>query len=356
MSRSSRHKQRSNPRRWLPLLIGMGLIVLLGAVSTAAIVMTTPHSPMPQVGQSKPQVSQPKPQIRRGTCSSTSTNFVVGSKTWPNCTNTGVPAGTALKKLISPSPTSVGANTYIEIKQSGTIIKNVELTGSIDVYANNVTIEDSVIKASNWWAINLRTGYHGLRVLHCTLVGLPGQGPDNGYENYGVSSAGSNVEVGWSDISGFGDALSLGSGYIHDNYVHDLQSFMPAGYSYYNHDDDIISNGGSNLTIRHNTLLNQLSPQKGASSALALYDDFGKITKVSVIDNFLAGGSYTLYPAGISSSNIVITGNVFSSLYWPTAGYYGPVDSSYWDIAGAGNKWFENSWADGPRVGRSVEP
>jgi hypothetical protein len=225
----------------------------------------------------------------------------------------------------------------------------------LDVYANNVTIEDSLIEARNWWGINLRTGYRGLRILHCTIVGLPGQGPDNGYENYGVASSGSDVEVGWSNISGFGDVLSIGSGYIHDSYVHDLQSFIPARYKFYNHDDAVISNGGSNLIIRHNTLLDQLPPRKGASSAVSLYEDFGEITHVSISDNYLAGGAYTLYPAGPSSADIVITGNFFSTRYWPSGGYYGPVDSGYWDAAGAGNQWSGNSWADGPNAGNEVQ-
>jgi hypothetical protein len=261
-----------------------------------------------------------------------------------------------MAKLVSPAPSGDGDDTVTEIRQSGTVIKNVELTGSIDVYANNVTIEDSVIKSRNWWGINLREGFHNLRIVHCTIVGLPGAGPDNGYENYGVSSGGTNVEVGWSNISGFGDAISLGSGNIHDNYVHDLQSFIAAHYTYYNHDDDVISNGGSGLSIQHNTLLDQLTPQKGASSAIGLYDDFGKVTNVSVVNNFLAGGAFTLYPASLTSAHIRITGNVFSSMYWPKGGYYGPVDTSYWDATGTGNKWSGNSWADGSRKGRPVTP
>ena len=77
----------------------------------------------------------------------------------------------------SPGPTGDGNKISTEITQSGTVINGVDLTGSIDVWANNVTIENSVIRSSNWWGINQRSGYHGLRVLHCTIVGLPGQGP-----------------------------------------------------------------------------------------------------------------------------------------------------------------------------------
>src|SRR5262249_30097815 len=159
--------------------------------------------------------------------------YKLGRRSWPNCANTGVPAGTHLRNINSPRPTGDGNSTVTEIKRSGTVINGVQLTGSIDVYANDVTIENSVIRAKSWSGINRGAGYHGLRVLHCTIVGLPGQGPDNGEENYGVSSSGGYVYVGWSNVSGFGDAVALSSGSVHDNYIHDGRPFKPAGYNFY---------------------------------------------------------------------------------------------------------------------------
>lgn len=289
-------------------------------------------------------------------CTSSHAVFAVGARTWPDCTDTGMPAGTASRPMNSPGPTGDGNKISTEITQSGTVINGVDLTGSIDVWANNVTIENSVIRSSNWWGINQRSGYHGLRVLHCTIVGLPGQGPDNGYEDYAVSSAGGYIEVGWSNISGFGDAISLGTGYIHDNFVHDLAAFIPAGSSTYEHDDAFISDGGSGLTIEHNTFLDQVPITEGASSSVGLYDDSSPVASATVEDNFLAGGSFALYPGGgPSSQNIVITGNVFSTMYWPGSGYYGPVASSYWHY-GSGNSWADNTWADGPKAGHEVLP
>jgi hypothetical protein len=298
----------------------------------------------------------PPPPGSTTSCSSSHAVFEVGARTWPDCTDTGVSAGVALREMNSPNLTGDGNSAVTEITRSGTVINGVELTGSIDVWANNVTIENSVIRSDNWWGINQRAGYSGLRVLHCTIVGLPGRGPDNGYEDYAVSSAGGSVEVGWSNLSGFGDAISLGTGYIHDNYVHDLQAFIPAGSSTYNHDDAFISDGGSGLVIEHNTFLDQVSITQGASSSVGLFYDSSPVTNATVEDNFMAGGSYALYPGGgPSSRDVVITGNVFSTMYWPGSGYYGPVASSYWHY-GSGNSWSDNTWADGPRAGQEVQP
>jgi hypothetical protein len=278
--------------------------------------------------------------------------FSLGKRTWPNCGDTGVPAGTKLKRMTSPHPTGDGTGTVTEIRKSGTVINGVLLTGSIDVWANNVTIENSVIRAESWWGINLRSGFHGLKVLHCTIVGLPGRGPNNGAEDYGVASDGFKVEVAWSNISEFGDAISMGNGYIHDNYVHDLQTFISHGSNYYNHDDDVISNGGSGLVVTHNTLLNQVSIKRGASASVGLFPE-GAINNTTVTDNFIAGGSYALYGGGQTSKNAIITNNVFSTMYWPGSGYYGT--NAYWH-RDPSNKWVNNRWADGPKAGRPVRP
>ncbi|MCZ9344013.1 hypothetical protein NGM37_40335, partial [Streptomyces sp. TRM76130] len=100
---------------------------------------------------------------------------------------------------------------YLAVREHGTVIRGWDITGSLDIYANDVTVIDTRITSDNWWGINLRPGYHGLRVLHSTITAVPGEGPDNGGVDYAVSSmGGGSVEVGWCDVSVFGDALSMG--------------------------------------------------------------------------------------------------------------------------------------------------
>jgi hypothetical protein len=338
-----------------PWSLAIALVLVCGTAAGVAVGLNTggpDTAPSAGASSAAPSASAALP----ASCGAPADGFTVGGRRWPDCTNTGVPAGTTLTKFVSPAPTGTGSSTVTNITTSGAVLNGVELTGSIDVYANNVTIENSRINVRSWWGINLRAGYHGLRVLHCMIVGLPGQGPDNGSEDYGVSSAGGYIEVGWSDVSGFGDAISLGTGYVHDNYVHDLQSFVPAGAKTYNHDDAFISDGGKHLTITHNTFLDQLSPQKGASASIGLYDDAEPLTDVAVTDNFMAGGAYALYPGGgPTSRNVVITGNVFSTRYWRSSGYYGAVAATYWHFGG-GNSWSGNMWADGAKAGQAVKP
>lgn len=236
------------------------------------------------------------------------------------------------------------------IKSDGMVISRWNLTGSLDIYANDVTVIDSTITSSNWWGVNLRPGYHGLRVLHSTITAVPGKGPDNGGEDYAVSNmGGSLIEVGWCDVAVFGNALSMGQGNLHDNYVHDIVPFINQGGEW-QHADAVISDGGGSgqLIIRHNTLLNPVGLDKGTSASIGLYADTGAVTNTTVDGNWLAGGAYALYGGGAGATGIEVTDNVFSDQYHPNCGAYGPITA--WNAGGAGNVWRGNRMSNGTTV------
>ncbi|MGV9627043.1 hypothetical protein [Streptomyces sp. NPDC003487] len=259
----------------------------------------------------------------------------------------GFPDARATGPRIALTPHSTG---NLSIKTDGTVIKGWDITGSLDVYANDVTIVDSRITSTNWWGINLRPGYRGLKVLHSTITAVPGKGPDNGGVDYAVSNMGtSSVEVGWCDISVFGNALSMGQGYLHDNYVHDLVPFRNTGGEW-QHTDAVISGGGNQgkLVIRHNTLLNPVPVDRGASAAIGLFADTGHVSQVVVERNLLAGGAYALYGGGPGATGISVKDNVFSRRYHRNSGVYGAVTA--WNEGGAGNVWRGNRFSDGTPV------
>jgi hypothetical protein len=236
------------------------------------------------------------------------------------------------------------------IRSDNQVIRGWDLRGSLDVYANDVTVIDSRITSTNWWGVNLRPGYHGLRVLHSTITALPGKGPDNGGVDYAVSNmGGSIIEVGWCDVSVFGDALSMGQGNLHDNYVHDITPFINLGGEW-QHTNAVISDGGGTgeLTIRHNTLLNPTPSDKGPSASVGLYADTAPVTHTTVDNNFMAGGAYTFYGGSTGANAIVVTDNVFSPQYFPHSGVYGPVNA--WNFDGAANVWSGNRMSDGHPV------
>jgi hypothetical protein len=220
--------------------------------------------------------------------------------------------------------------------------------------------------STGYLGIFQRPGYSGLKVLHDTIKGVPGAGPDSGGEDIGVWNEGGPATVAYSDISGFGGNLNVGTGNVHDNYLHGEQAFGSTGIGgcnplpnpigrCYNHSDSFGLDSGGGLVISHNTILEASIP--GANSALELDDDLGRIYNVTVNDNFLAGGNYCTYaassPSAAASVTIVYTNNAFSTIYYPNCGSFGPV--AYWSSKGAGNKWSGNYWADGPHAGKTVQ-
>lgn len=317
--------------------------------SSAARAVTTPTARASSQGTSatpSPTASPPTPRARvsatapaiRAACASP------GVCGFPTAGNTG------------PKPGSLTAHSgNISIRQNGMVISGWNLAGSLDIYADNVTIVDSRITSANWWGVNLRPGHTGLRVLHSYITAVPGKGPDNGGEDYALSNMSSgSVEVGWCDLSVFGNTVSTGHGYIHDNYVHDLVPFVNHS-GYYQHTDAVIANGGdtAGLRLEHNTLLNPIDVGHGASAAIGLYPDNGHVTDVTIKDNWLAGGAYALYGGGPGAARMVVSGNVFSAEYWPQCGFYGAI--AHWNPAGAGNQWSGNAFADGTPVGAPAQ-
>ncbi|MFI1073646.1 hypothetical protein [Streptomyces puniciscabiei] len=241
---------------------------------------------------------------------------------------------------------------YLAVRTNGLVIRGWDITGSLDIYANDVTVIDTRITSDNWWGINLRPGYHGLRVLHSTVTAVPGKGPDNGGVDYAVSNmGGSSVEVGWCDVSVFGDALSMGQGDLHDNYVHDIVPFVNQGGEW-QHTNAVISGGGNTgqLIVRHNTLLNPTGLKQGASGSIGLFADTGVVRNVTVDHNWIAGGAYALYGGDKGATGIKVTDNIFSTQYHPASGGYGTV--AHWNAGGTGNVWRNNRMSDG----RPIQP
>ena len=120
-------------------------------------------------------------------------------------------------------------------------------------------------------------------------------------------------------MSGTSTGVQMESGLIQDNYIHDM------GYDPGDHINGMTTNSGTALlTIRHNTILNTIDQ----TDAIRLFEDFGAQSNRIIDNNLVAGGGYTIYgganPGGAATSNIKITNNRFSRVYYPNGGYYGP--------------------------------
>jgi hypothetical protein len=111
------------------------------------------------------------------------------------------------------------------------------------------------------------------------------------------------------------------------------------------------------MLIRNNTVLNG----NGQTSCIALFQDQAPpaIANKAINNNLLAGGGYCIYGgqsgaqyAGLPTSNIVVTDNVISTLYYADGGAFGPV--IYYAPGNSGNEWSGNVWYDGPNEGIAI--
>jgi hypothetical protein len=259
---------------------------------------------------------------------------------YPDASDTGVPPGTVLTTVGGFSTTS-----------DGQVISGLKVTGTITVRNSGVTIKDTEIDTDGNFGIRIITGKN-LTVEDTTIHGTSA---GSGRLSYGVfDGAGDATTLGiqllrlniyWCRI---GDQLT--QGLIKDSYYHD------EGFITGDHNEPSGSWGGSIglKDYEHDTMLNQLAQ----TAAIYLTAYYGNIGPVTVNDSLLAGGGYAIYGGdrngGGKATGIRITGNEFSTRYYPQGGFWGP--DAYFTPSNPGNTWSGNTWADGPHAGQLIAP
>jgi hypothetical protein len=293
---------------------------------------------------------------------------------YPDSTNTGVAAGAPLRNVPGQETRGSGwrwQTDHIVVTSNGATVSDLNIDGWVEIDANNVTLDNlNVTSTGDGWGVGLycqdrsggNKGCAGSVIENTSIGGPNATGP-------------SRLEVGIKDV--YGDAvgtrisrvniyhastsIQISNGVIEDSYIHDFGYNSSEG----DHLNGISVGGGDSrpLLIQHNTVFNNY----GQTDAIALFQDFGPEANKTIDDNLLAGGGYALIGGGPNgctgpasaykcdpSSNIVITNNLFSTIFTPLSGYYGPVAN--FNSAGTGNVWSGNRWAGGHRAGHIITP
>jgi hypothetical protein len=243
---------------------------------------------------------------------------------YPDATNTGVPAGTVLRKSGS-----------VNAANDGQVIDGLDITGEVNVTASNVTIRNSRVTGGGDWVIIVRPGANNLTIEDSELQTPPGTPQDIACV---LNIGDSKPQILRTNIHSCSAGVSSGGGLVRDSYIHDMAQ-VP-GLS---HDVGVASNGGGGMTVTHNTIFNQLDQ----TAAVAFYQDFGTQHDNLVQDNLLGGGGYCVYGGtGTkgSTSNIRFVNNRFSRRYHDTCGSYGIVAS--FKASDPSNAWTGNYWDD----------
>lgn len=247
---------------------------------------------------------------------------VIDGTGYPNATTTGVPAGT---KLI-PSGS-------VTITQDGTVIENLEVTGTITIDANDVVIRRTRVIGTGLYGINHRVGASSL-IEDVEIVGVSGQ------RSSGISPYGS-----WTarrvNVHGFQDGIKVNSNQtVERSYIHDLLKVTGS------HNDGIQSVGGTNVRIIGNRID---GPFQQSTSALILQADVLPLSDYVIEGNLLSGGTYTVYVRSKTVDDPNPTGMVFRNNVW-VAGSWKYGSASIRDTAPV---WEGNRFSDGSPFLRS---
>jgi hypothetical protein len=258
---------------------------------------------------------------------------------YPDADNTG--PTTALQKVPGASLPSgaqwdTGAHT-LRITGDNVTVENLDIAGAVTVDGDNATIRNSRIAVSN--GCSSPCGSSGIRLgeTDATVTGTVLQNldivtaekdpsNDNPLDpatidtklDHGVRNNGDlAVTADHLYIKGFAGAWK-GPGTIENSYLFSQLAFDG------DHVEAYLNGGEGNPTILdHNTILNPVAQ----TAAISLFNDFGGIGRVDVVDNLLAGGGYVMYGGakngtGNVTGPILIKGNRIARGRQDSHGYY----------------------------------
>jgi len=310
-----------------------------------------PSAPSEPANPSPP--TPPTPPVPTSGC------FSVPSRCgYPDPTNTGVPAGTTL----TPSGSLV-------IRQAGTVVSGVDVTGTIQVLADDVTIENSRVTQTSTcgptnscgnYAIKVEAGLTGVRIAHVETATAPAATCQQDIRNTGSSLT---IEAAYLHACD-GNVYAAGPTVLKDSYG--IAKIVIST----NHIENIYFNETS-FTAIHDTLLNPVN-----QTAVIFGNSGGgrDVTNCSnqltIQESLLAGGGYSLYPCahsaqpGSSTLNVIdnhfarclttsiyeangghhpCSGGFDANGYYPASGSYG-IASDYYLGTGTwrGNVWDDN--------------
>lgn len=210
--------------------------------------------------------------------------------TFPNASNTGVPAGVVLKPYTGPT----------RITQNGYVIDGADIKVPLIVAADNVTIKNSRIKYAGFWGIDA-DNRKNLTVIDTEIIG-PGSSGD---ANAAILGQGTFLRLKISKSEN-GIVLLGGKSVVKGCYIFDLENSKGNNGHY---DGIGIQGGQTDCEIEGNTI------ESWDTSCVFIKGDYSAITNTLVKGNLLLNSkgrkpSYTVYSVK-STGKALPTGTKF---------------------------------------------
>lgn len=248
------------------------------------------------------------------------------------------------------------------------MINGLDISGSIEVAADNVTIENTRVTLSSGGCgrvrpcgssdIRIDSGVSGTTLKNLELSNAPGVTVQHAVYNYGSATAtlANGLYVHSVTTSGGGtDSMWWGPGTIRNSYA------LAGLHISSDHVEDIYEFAGGVLNVEHDTLLNPV-PQ---TATVFVDGKSGEPSRLTITNSLLAGGGYTLYAAANGGSGAAsITNNRFARClggavegiggtwscrsgpdshgYFPRGGSFGATTSNPPKLTWSGNVWDDN--------------
>lgn len=255
---------------------------------------------------------------------------------FPDLTNTGVPPGSRLAPV----------NGVVTLDHPGEVYQDKQVTGAIVVTAPNVTIRNvrlvvtdpnygiSVTPGGDWnsAAAHLLVDHVEIDMngnLGMRAIAFNGYTLRHSFVHDGADCAHLGADVSISDSLCVVGPDANGDGWPDGTRFCDSPE----------HFDGFQADGATRAVLRHNTVRNPCSQ----TSDIALFD---AVRDVTVADNLLAGGGFSLYCGSPDARNVVVTGNRFARTWHAQSGRFGRMAHCDAGVRLSGNAW------DGPAVTR----
>lgn len=221
----------------------------------------------------------------------------------PGPSNTGVPAGTTLRRI----------DGDVSLDRAGATYSNLDIHGRVRVNAPNITLANSIVRGS---AVKIRgslvdctytkTDHHNFTLRDSTLVPTY----KSAYNQAGIQGYGFTVIR--ANISGTTDAVAVvgGNVTVQSSWLHDT-TFVPAAQNPFHrdtHNDGVQISSGSSITITGNSI------SGNRNSGMMVAQDQGAVSGVRFTNNWSNGGgcNVNITPTPRTSmSTVTVTGNRF---------------------------------------------
>ena len=245
---------------------------------------------------------------------------VVDPSLYPNASNTGVSAGVKL--------TPYSGN--LTITTAGEVVSGLIISNGVQIAASNVTLENCIIEVSPTapWDIGVSGGLTGVVIQNCEIVGAGTAGPQGSMGIYVQGN--SQVTINAVNMHDVGQGVDVNDGQVilENSYIHNLNA--GAGTHY----EDVgyfgaAKSGNFSFLIQDNTLINQ----QNQAASVFLQNYFGAVNNVTVNNNILTGGDYTVYMDasgdGGPGTGTPVTNVSFTNNHMGT-GIFGYTDFIHW--------------------------